>query len=213
MTMAGFYPLGGGELRAQIPGGARPRPLKRTKRGPVRSIRGLSAVGNLPREIAERQRQQALRRLHNLLPDMEPEVVVEESPAASRGTVLLLLAECERGCACYFGLGARGKRAECVADEAVDALAAFLGTDGAVDPWLADQLLLPLALADGPSELRTSEVTAHLLTNVEVIRLFLPVEIGVDGPLGGPATVQVRPGPSDPRGRTREAEEPCSAGT
>lgn len=40
--------------------------------------------------------------------------------------------------------------------------------------------MLPLALADGQSELRTSEVTAHLLTNAEVIRLFLPVEIGVD---------------------------------
>jgi RNA 3'-terminal phosphate cyclase (ATP) len=70
MTMAGFYPQGSGELQAQIPGSARPRPLKLTKRGPVRSIRGLSAVGNLPWEIAERQRRQALRRLRNLLPDI-----------------------------------------------------------------------------------------------------------------------------------------------
>ncbi|MEA3276670.1 MAG: RNA 3'-terminal phosphate cyclase [Pseudomonadota bacterium] len=213
MTMAGFYPQGGGELQARIPGGVRPEPLKLTKRGPVRSIRGLSAVGNLPREIAERQRRQALRRLQNLLPDMEPEVVGEELPAASRGTVLLLLAECEPGRACCFALGARGKRAEHVADEAVDALAAFLHSDGAVDPWLADQLLLPLAMADGPSELRTSQITAHLLTNAEVIQLFLPVEIGVDGPLGGPANVQVRQGPSDPSGPARGTEGPCSAGT
>jgi RNA 3'-terminal phosphate cyclase (ATP) len=213
MTMAGFYPRGGGELQAQIPGGARPTPLRLTKRGPLRAVRGLSAVANLPREIAERQRRQALRRLQNLLSGIEPEVVVEELPAASRGTVFLLLTECESGRACCFALGARGKRAERVADEAVDALAAFLGTDGAVDPWLADQLLLPLALANGPSELRTSEVTAHLLTNADVIRLFLPVEIGVDGPLGGPATVQVRPGPADQSGQAREAEEPCSAGT
>jgi RNA 3'-terminal phosphate cyclase (ATP) len=143
-----------------------------------------------------------LRRLHNLLPAMEPEVVVEELPAASRGTVLLLLAACEPGRACCFALGARGKRAERVADEAVDALAAFLGSDGALDPWLADQLLLPLALANGPSELRTSEVTAHLLTNAEVIRLFLPVEIEVGGPQGSPAVVRVRPRPADLRGLT-----------
>jgi len=210
MTMAGFYPQGGGELQAQIPGGARPTPLRLTERGPLRAVRGLSAVANLPREIAERQRRQTLRGLHNLLPDIEPEVVVEELPAASRGTVLLLSAECEPGRACCFALGARRKRAERVADEAVDALAAFLRTDGTVDPWLADQLLLPLALADGPSELRTSEVTAHLLTNAEVIRLFLAVEIDVDGPFGGPATVQVQPGSA---GLTRETEEPCSAGT
>jgi RNA 3'-terminal phosphate cyclase (ATP) len=198
MTMAGFYPQGGGELQAQIPGEARPTPLKLTERGPLRAVRGLSAVANLPREIAERQRRQALRRLPNLLPEVEPQVVVEELPAASRGTVLLLLADCAPGRACCFALGARGKRAERVADEAVDALAAFLRSDGAVDPWLADQLLLPLALANGPSALRTSEVTAHLLTNAEVIRLFLPVEIGVDGPLGGAATVEVRPEPAGP---------------
>jgi RNA 3'-terminal phosphate cyclase (ATP) len=213
MTMAGFYPQGGGELRAQIPGGARPRPLKLTECGPPLSIRGISAVANLPRDIAERQRSRAMRRLHTLLSDSEPDVTVEELPAASRGTFLLLLAECEPGQACCAALGARGKRAERVADEAVDALAAFLRSDGAVDPWLADQLLLPLAMADGPSELRTSEVTEHLLTNTEVIRLFLPVEIGVDGPLGGPANVQVRPGPSDPCGPIRGTEGPCSAGT
>jgi RNA 3'-terminal phosphate cyclase (ATP) len=206
MNMGGFYPQGGGELQAQIPGGARPKPLRLTKRGPVRSIRGLSAVANLPRKIAERQRRRALRRLRNLLPNIEPEVVVEELPAASRGTVLLWLAECEPGRACYFALGARGKRAERVADEAVDALAPFLRNEGAIDPWLADQLLLPVAVADGPSELRTSVATAHLLTNAEVIRLFLPVEIAVDGPLGGPASFRVRPGSDDPIGLTRGME-------
>jgi len=133
-----------------------------------------------------------------LLPEVEPPVVVEELPAVSRGTVLLLLADCAPGRACCFALGAPRKRAERVADEAVDALAAFLGSDGAVDPWLSDQLLLPLALANGPSELRTSEVTTHLLTNAAVIRLFVLVEIGVDGPLGNPATVRVQPGPVGP---------------
>jgi RNA 3'-terminal phosphate cyclase len=72
-----------------------------------------------------------------------------------------------------------------------------IGTAGATSLVL-QTLLLPLALAHGPSKLRTSEVTLHLLTNAEVIRLFLPVEIGVDGPLGGPATVRVQPGPAGP---------------
>lgn len=72
-------------------------------------------------------------------------------PGGARLTPLKLT---ERGRACCFALGARGKRAERVADEAVDALAAFLRRDGAVDPWLADQLLLPLAMAEGASVLR-----------------------------------------------------------
>jgi RNA 3'-terminal phosphate cyclase (ATP) len=202
--MAGFYPQGGGELRARIPGGARPGPLRLTERGALLGIRGLSAVANLPREIAERQRSQALRRLRGIAPQVLPELEVEELPASTRGTVLLLLAACEQGQGCCFALGARGLRAEQVADEAVQGLASFLGSDGAVDPWLADQILLPLALAGEASSLRTSAVTRHLLTNAEVIRLFLPVEIQVDGPLGGPATIQVRPGPDN-------ARVPCSA--
>jgi RNA 3'-terminal phosphate cyclase (ATP) len=123
----------------------------------------LSAVANLPHEIAERQRNRALRRLHALVPKLEPELTLEELPAAGwglRGTLLLLLAQCNDGQACCFALGARGKRAERVADEAVEALAAFLRSDGSVDPWLADQPLVPLALAEGPFALRTNEVTA-----------------------------------------------------
>jgi len=46
-----------------------------------------------------------------------------------------------------------------------------------------------------------------------VFALFLPVEIGVDGSLGGPATVRVRPAPADAGGRTQGTEAPCSAGT
>jgi RNA 3'-terminal phosphate cyclase (ATP) len=202
LTMAGFYPRGGGEVQATIPGGSKPRSLQLMEPGTLRQIRGLSAVANLPREIAERQRRQALRRLRALLPSSEPEIVVEELPAVGRGTVLLLLAELDAGQACCFGLGAPGKRAEWVADEAVNALAAYLRSDGTVDPWLADQLLLPLAMGEGPSVLRTSEVTPHLLTNAAVIRLFLPIEIDVDGPLGAPADIQVQPAARPPDGMT-----------
>lgn len=203
LTMAGFYPQGGGELRARIPGGARAQPLHLTERGALLGIRGLSAVANLPRDIAERQRSQALRRLRGIAPRVVPEVDVEELPASTRGTVLLLQARFEQGLGCCFALGARGLRAEQVADSAVQALTEFLEGDGAVDPWLADQILLPLALAGEASCLRTSAVTSHLLTNAEVIQLFLPVEIQVDGALGGPATVQVRPRPGS-------AAAPCT---
>ena len=105
--------------------------------------------------------------------------------------MLLLLAEFERSQACFFALGARGKPAERVADEAVQSLAKFLETDGAVDPWLADQLLLPLAVSKQSCVLRTSEVTQHLLTNLEVIRHFLAMEMVIDGPLGEPASIRL----------------------
>jgi RNA 3'-terminal phosphate cyclase (ATP) len=193
MPAAGFYPKGGGELDARIPGGAQPAGIHLVERGALKGIRGLSAVARLPLTIAERQRDQTLRRLQAMQPELSADITLSKLPAGSPGTLLLLLAEFESGQACCFALGARGKRAEQVADEAVHALASVLHSDAAIDPWLADQLLLPLALANGPSTLRTSEVTRHLLTNAEVIRLFLPVVIAVDAPLGASADVHITP--------------------
>jgi RNA 3'-terminal phosphate cyclase (ATP) len=132
-----------------------------------------------------------MRQLRELGCDID--IAIAALPAHSRGTVLLLLAEFEYSQACFFALGERGKRAERVADEAVAELLEFLATDGAVDRWLADQLLLPLACAGQPSVLRTSEVTTHLLTNAGVIRRFLPVEITLSGAVGEAATISVIP--------------------
>lgn len=191
MRRAGFHPPGGGEVQAAIPGGAGIAGLELRRRGKLLAVRGISAVANLPLEIAERQRDQALRRLQSM--DCPLEIELQPLPADSPGTVLVLLARFEHSQACFFALGARGKRAERVADEAADALLAFLAGAGAVDRWLADQLLLPLALAREPSALTTSEVTLHLLTNAEVIRAFLPAAIDISGSPGEPGTVHVRP--------------------
>jgi len=191
MPRAGFYPPGGGEIRAHIPGGARPNGLELTERGRLLRVRGLSAVANLPGEIAERQRARTLRLLGDL--ECPVEVAVGSLPASSPGTVLALLAEFEQAQACFFALGERGKRAEQVAEEAASDLRGFLASGAVVDRWAADQLLLPLALAGKPSTLRTAEITLHLLTQVEVIGRFLPARIAVEGRLGEPGTVRVRP--------------------
>jgi RNA 3'-terminal phosphate cyclase (ATP) len=71
-----------------------------------------------------------------------------------------------------------GKPAEEVADNG-SKLNEFLGTDGAIDKYLADQLLLPLSFAEGESVVRTSQVTQHLMTNRDVIQKFLPIHISI----------------------------------
>lgn len=192
LKLAGFYPQGGGRIRARALSLQRQiAPLKRLQRGELLWIRGLSTVSNLPESIARRQRDRAWKRLDDLGCQMEIEV--QTMPSPGKGTFLLLQAEFESGQACYFGLGARGKSAERVADEAVDALRMFLRGEGVVDEYLADQLLLPLAFADGDSKFRTSTVTHHLLTNAEVIRAFGAAQIDIRGELDHPGIVEIRP--------------------
>src|SRR5262249_17484431 len=93
----------------------------------------------------------------------------------------------------FFGLGARGKPAEKVADEAVGQVAAYVKADpiAAVDPHSADQIVLPLALAKGASRFSTSEVTSHLLTNLAVIRRFIEREIVCEGEEGEQGEVRI----------------------
>ena len=97
--------------------------------------------------------------------------------------------------ATFVGLGQRGKPSEDVADEAVNQLLAFEAVDqAAVDPHSADQILLPLALAEGRSIYTVSQITDHLRTNAATIRAFLdrPIVIEEPGIEGRPWTRDCR---------------------
>lgn len=192
MLLAGFYPQGQGQVRATFRPVERLTPLDLPERGALRAIRGVSAVANLDMSIAARQQQTALQRLKDRANRLDIELV--DMPARTKGTMLLLLAEFRHSTACYFSLGALGKRAEQVADEACLWLEKFLDSTGSVDEYLADQLLLPLAFADGESRFRTALVTEHLRTNAAVIEAFGAAEIAIekDG-RRGEGSVRVRP--------------------
>ncbi|MHB1189120.1 RNA 3'-terminal phosphate cyclase [Thiobacillus sp.] len=189
LERAGFYPRGGGLLHANIVPSRHFSPLRLTVRGRLLRIRGLSAVGQLDRAIAERQRLQAIVRLREL--EVSVEIEVAEVPAASPGTFIVLQAEFEGGRCCAFALGARHKPAEKVADEAADELRADIHSGGAIDGWLADQLLLPLAFVPDRSEFSVCRISRHLRTNAELLGYFLPVAVGIEGETGQPGIVRL----------------------
>jgi RNA 3'-terminal phosphate cyclase (ATP) len=193
----GFYPQGGGRISATIRPVSQTRPLVLEIRGELINMQGISAVANLDANIAERQKRWASGKLYSQFPDLR--IKTTQLPSRFKGTMFLLhaqfLSESEStiAAACYYGLGERGKPAERVADEAVDALQSFLATDGAVDPYLADQLLIPLACASGESRFRTSRVTQHLLTNAGIINQFRVARVSIDRAIGESGVVRITP--------------------
>lgn len=190
LERAGFHPRGGGRLHAELWPLGRLVPLERTERGALRRVTVLSVSARLPDHVATRQAERARARLAECGAELADETLRLSAP--SPGSMLLLLAEFEKSRCCTFGLGARGKPAERVADEAVDALEAFLATSGAVDPYLADQLLVPLAFAAGRSQITTSRVTGHLRTNAAVVGSFLGPVVEIDGALEQPGRVCIQ---------------------
>lgn len=185
----GYYPAGGGEARARIkPATAQLAPFIVTGRGALVRARVTSAVSNLPLSIAERQ----LKSASELLSNLPVETRLTEAPSPVRGTSIFIVAEFENTRAGFSALGAPGKRAEAVGEEAALAFLKYMEKEGALDPHLSDQALIYMALAEGESRYSTPEITGHLLTNIHVIEKFLPVKFGVEGQAGLEGSVAVR---------------------
>ncbi|HEY1859951.1 MAG TPA: RNA 3'-terminal phosphate cyclase [Gemmataceae bacterium] len=188
LLRTGFYPRGGGMIQVEIPSCERLHALHLPERGRVK-VHGFSAVAGLSEDIARRQAKRAVHRLARLTsPDRFPLQQWE----GGTGSVLAVVVETTPAPALFFGLGARGKPADKVADEAVnDALAYLDAAPAAVDRHSADQILLPLALADGPSTYSVAEVTQHLLTNLTIVCRFLERELDCEGAEGQPGVVKI----------------------
>ncbi len=188
MVRPGFYPRGGGVVVAHIQPTARLHGLNLSRRGEV-TVRGFSAIARLPEHVAQRQARRAAFRMEQFGAEAD---VRQEEWEGGPGSVLALVVDTDPAPALFFGLGARGKPAEAVADEAADQAIAYLrAAPAAVDAHSADQIVLPLALADGPSEYTTAALTQHLLTNVAVIRRFVEREIVCEGHLDHPGVVRI----------------------
>jgi RNA 3'-terminal phosphate cyclase (ATP) len=96
--------------------------------------------------------------------------------ALSPNFVLTLEVESGQLTEVFTGVGERGVRAETIAERACAEAARYLAVGAPVGEHLADQLLIPLALSGGGSYL-TGPPTPHTTTNIEVVKMFLPVEI------------------------------------
>ena len=181
----GWYPAGGGELVCRIApradsfsGGARPVPIEVVAPGTLRRIAGRAVAANLPSHIPQRMADRACALLASLhVPiDIEQQLVTATSPGAG----IFIAAEYEQLNASFSSLGRRGKPAELVAEEAVAALLDHHASGAAVELHLADQLLLPLALASGTSTFTAARPTRHFLTNAWTIGEFGLAEIVID---------------------------------
>jgi len=193
MPRAGFYPKGGGEVRLNVRGVGSPDnldPLLLGRRAALRHIEGISAASrSLPAHIIERQTSQVLGRLASA----GHRASVEQAgwPTHSPGTAVFLRATFANTVGGCFALGKRGKPAERVADEAVDALLAFIASPAALDAHAADQLLTLAALCPRESRFSTERVTDHLRTNAAVIEQTTGRSVHIEKGEGPSATVTV----------------------
>jgi len=175
----GWYPTGGGAIKAAIPAQVRLAGSGDWQnRGELQQVKGVAIASSLPAHIAQRIRNRAVNLLAEAgLPTaIEPQRVRSDSPGAG----IFLTAEYENVQAGFTALGKKGKPSEQVAQEAVDALLAYHQSNAVVDAHLADQLILPVALAEWSGTLSVEWVSNHTLTSLWVVEQFLGPVARVD---------------------------------
>lgn len=169
----GFYPAGGGRFVVNIEPAASLGRVELSERGEITGRCARALVANLPRQIAERELAVIGSKL-----SWKGEWLRVEAVDQSRGPGNVVMIEIETGrvTELFTGFGERGVRAEAVASEAVRQAREYLAGEAAVGEHLADQLLVPMAIAGG-GLFTTVRPSRHTTTNIEVIRKFLDVAI------------------------------------
>jgi RNA 3'-terminal phosphate cyclase (ATP) len=169
----GFYPLGGGRLRVEVEPIARLAPLAIVERGVILRRHCQAVIANLPEHIAQRELAAVSAALD------WPEDCLQTRRYEGNygpGNLVTIEVECEQLTEVFTGFGRRGVRAEAVAGEAAAEAERWLAADVPVGEHLADQLLLPLALAGG-GEFIMLPPSSHFTTNCDVIGRFLDVPL------------------------------------
>jgi RNA 3'-terminal phosphate cyclase (ATP) len=163
--------------------------LSLVDRGEIVHVTGRAVVANLPKDIADRM----ARRAGEILGEkgIDCEVSSLRVGGKSTGAGVFLTARYAGSLAGFSALGKKGLPAERVALDACRELFAFHKTGAAVDAHLADQLVLPMSLAPGRSEMTVERVTSHLITSAHVIRQFVPAMIEIVGEEGRQGNVVV----------------------
>lgn len=184
----GFYPAGGGKFCVTInPASALAR-LDLSERGKIVARRARAIVAGLPRSIAERELTVIERKMSWSREWFEVETVEN---SRGPGNIVIVEIESEGVTELFTGFGERGVRAEAVADAAVQAARRYLAAEVVAGEYLADQLLVPMALAGGGT-FTTLPLSRHSTTNIEVIKKFLDVEIQVTAADNRVCTVAVK---------------------
>jgi len=183
----GFFPRGGGIVHVHIEPRTPAAALELLDRGPVRAKSARVLLAALPTHIAEREIAVVRERLALPAGACAAQTVAAIGP----GNVLQVQIDCAEVTSVFAGFGLRGVPAEEVAGGVVEEVERYLEANVAIDLHLADQLLLPLALASG-GVFTTLPPSAHAETNAAVIARFLPLEYTASELPGGRWRLAIR---------------------
>lgn len=173
----GFYPKGGGRVRAEIRGSPDWHPMDLEKAGAAKEVILHSVASESLRDarVAERQ----VEGFKSVLGGVASEEAIYV-PSLSIGSAVSASAHCGQTVLGGDALGRKGLKAEEVGREAAKTLKAEIDSGASLDVHASDMVLPYLALASGPSRFAVRELSAHFTSVQWLVRQFIDVEFKVE---------------------------------
>lgn len=168
----GFYPAGGGRMTVSVTPAEEFQSLELLQRGELLAKRARALVARLPAGIGERELDALKRHLSLADGDCTIEPMLT---SIGPGNALIVEVESATLTEVFTAFGEKNVSAQKVAHDVADEVKEYLASDVPVGRHLADQLLLPLALA-GSGRFRTLPLSRHATTNMDIVSRFMPVK-------------------------------------
>jgi RNA 3'-terminal phosphate cyclase (ATP) len=171
----GFYPVGGGRIVAEIEPALAPTSLTLVERGERTGAHAIAMVSKLSGQIAQRELEVLRDRL--TLDEDQTQLVQVPDPLGPGNAACACLSY-EHVTEVFSQIGSLGRSSESVARAIADEARAYIAARKPVGTYLADQLMVPLAMLAG-GRYATGPLSKHATTNMAVMRSF-GVEVSAD---------------------------------
>jgi RNA 3'-terminal phosphate cyclase (ATP) len=167
----GFAPAGGGSFTLAVTPGA-PTAVTWEAAHPTLSRSIHVTISNLPEKIAQSELDLAM----NYLGWSDATTEIHSVESNGPGNIVVATVHAEPFSYVASSPGAKKRKAEQVVERLADEVRTFVAAGVPVCEHLADQLIIPFALA-GSGSFMTSTPTPHTMTQIEVVQKFLEVDV------------------------------------
>ncbi len=173
----GFFPVGGGKISVTVrPWHKQPHKTVNFSSRPEKfKVFARIYTARLAAQIAQRQKKLLSESKLNIDNIRHIDATDSDGP----GNCIMLELEGNQPQIVFTAFGMRGKPSEKVISEAVNSAKHFLNSAAAIDRFLADQLLIYMAMTASGCY-TTDDISLHLRTNIQIIEKFLPVKFAIE---------------------------------
>jgi len=187
----GFAPAGGGIFRVSVFPNKKLLPLNLVDRGELVSKKIEIIHANVPGRVMERE----AKMFHQLYVkygcknpqfsetygelNLDDGFTIRDVESDGSGNCMMATASYDNVSNMATSFGMRSVTAESVAKSLWREWSDTINSEATIEPKLADQLLLPIAVA-GSGSLSTMKITNHIKTNIHVIEAFLDIKFCVE---------------------------------